>query len=458
MRFETLPKLKSLAVLALVLAGPLSACTSMDDVHDAIESVNPFAEKQKILPGTRVAVLPDGSPSAIAKNRTVTIPGPRAAGNWPQAGGPAANNPGHLALNGPAAGRAWAASAGDVVDGGMTRATIRAFARPVVSDGRVYVYDPAGNVSAHSLANGGRVWRVSTRPEGWDDDPSTGGGVASDGARVYASTGYSTVVALDASSGAKAWEFKLGEPARGAPTVADGRLFVVSQGNILYALNVADGTEVWRFKGVPELGGLLASANPAVAGGSVVVTFSSGELVALDVKTGTAQWNDALARASRGSAVSGLADISASPVIDDGVVYATGVATRTVAIQLKTGQRLWDLPIGSAHTPAVAGNALFLVDLDDNLMAIDRKTGEVMWSNRLPVQRAKRKHTTWAGPVLAGGSLYLVSNEGQLISVDPAKGSVTNTVSIGDPAMIPPIVANGRLLVLGGNGNLSAFD
>lgn len=453
-----LKSLRQVLVLSVLAgAGALGGCTSMDDVSDTITAINPFSEKEKILPGTRVPVLPDQTPAQLAKNKPVTVPGPRAAGNWGQAGGPPSNSPGHVALDGTAGNRVWAANAAEVAAGGLTRETVRVFARPVAADGRVFVYDPNGNVSAHSASGGARLWRASVRGESVDD-PTTGGGVASDGARVYAATGFGTVAALDAASGNKLWSKKLGEPARGSPTVSDGKLFVVSQANILYAFNAADGAELWQFKGVPEVGGLLSSSNPAVSGGVVIVPFTSGELVAVDAKTGQPVWNDALARASRNYAVSGLSDIAASPVIDDGVVYATGVGSRTVALKLKGGERLWEQPIGSAHTPVVAGNAVFVVDLDDNLIAIDRKSGDVLWSNRLPVTREKKKRTNWAGPVLAGGALWLVSNEGGLIALDPVNGRVMNTRSIGEPAMIPPVVAGGKLIVLSGNGTLAAFN
>jgi outer membrane protein assembly factor BamB len=181
-------------------------------------------------------------------------------------------------------------------------------------------------------------------------------------------------------------------------------------------------------------------------------------LVALDVKTGKPLWNDTLARASRSFAISGLATIAASPVISDGVVYATGVGSRTVAINLKTGARLWDISFGSAHTPVAAGNALFLVDLDDNLTAVDRRTGEVLWATHLPVTKTKKKRTHWAGPLLAGNTLWLVSNEGGMIGVEPTSGRVTATRDGLEPAMISPIAVSGKILVLTASGNLTAYE
>ncbi|TBW39805.1 hypothetical protein EYW49_05980 [Siculibacillus lacustris] len=443
--------------LVVVLTGGAVGCSSTDDFQDAIAAINPFGDAKKNLSGERQPVLSDQSPVQIAKGRPVSIGGTRSVSAWTGSGGPAGNDSGNVALSGSGSTRTWSTRAADVGSGSMLREDVRAFSRPVAAGGRAFVLDPAGNVTAVSLSGGGVSWQAKVRPADIDE-PATTGGLGTDGSRVYAATAYGTMVALDADTGAKVWEKKLSEPARGGPTIADGRIYVVTQANIVYALSTADGSEIWSYRGVPEMGNLLSSSNPAVSGGVVVVPFTSGELVALDVKNGMPVWGDALARASRNYAVSGLSTIASSPVISDGVVYATGVGSRTVAVQLKTGARLWDIAFGSEHTPVVSGNALFMVDLDETIAAVDRKTGDILWANRLPVTKAKKKRTNWAGPVLAGGTLWVVSNEGTLIGVDPASGRVTATVAGGEASMVAPIAVSGKLLVLGANGNLTAFE
>jgi outer membrane protein assembly factor BamB len=446
------------AALVLLSGLTLSGCVSSDDISDTIGSLNPFAGSEERLPGERKPALNDIAVATPVKGRgiAVAMPAPRSVA-WTQGGGPAGNNPGNARIEGGSGQKIWQASAGEVGAGGMTRADLRLFARPVAAGGRVFVYDPNGNVTALSADGGGRLWRTGVRPAE-SKGSATGGGVATDGAAVFAATGFRTVAALSADSGQVLWTKTLQQPAHGAPAVGDGKVFVVTKGNMILALNTSDGSEAWSFRGVPEAGALLSAANPAVFGGTVVVPFTSGELVALDVKTGRPVWTDALAQASRSTAVSGLADLSASPVIEDGVVYATGVGSRTAAFTLKTGQRLWEQPIGSAYSPAIAGNAVFVVDLDDTLAALDRKTGDMIWSVKLPVSREKKKRTHWAGPVLANGQLWLTSNEGGLIAVDAQSGSISVNASSGLGSMLPPAVIADRLLVLGGNGTLAAFN
>jgi len=417
--------------------------------------VNPFGDKKAPLPGERHDVL-DGGAYQTAKNKSVSIGGSRSISAWTSVGGPAGNDAGNVALAGSGTTNTWSTRAGDVGSGSFIREDVRAFVGPVTAAGRAFVLDPNGNVTAVSLA-GGVSWSAALRPADRGNQATTGG-LGTDGARVYAATAWGDLVALDADSGAKLWEKKLTEPARGAPTVSGGRIYVVTQSNTLLALSAADGSEAWSWRGVPEIGNLLSSNSPAVVGGVVVVPFTSGELVALDEKKGEPLWTDSLATASRSYAVSGLTTISASPVVADGVVYATGVGSRTVAIELKTGRRLWDVPLGSAHTPSVSGNAVFLVDLANTLTALDRRTGEVLWATKLPVVKAKKKRTIWAGPLLAGGTLWLASNEGGMIGVDAGSGRVTSTQSGGKAVMLSPIGASGKILTLAADGTLSAWE
>lgn len=450
-----MPNFARLALVAALMT-PLAGCSSTDDIQDAIAAVNPFGDSKTPLPGERHDLLAEGTPIQVAKSRAVTLGGTRSVSAWTSAGGPPGNDAGNASLNGSGGSQVWSVRAGNVGSGSMLREDVRAFAPPVAASGRAFVLDPNGNVAAISLS-GGASWTTSVRPADIDAQATTGG-IGTDSARVYAATAWRDLVVLDADSGAKVWEKKLPEPARGAPTVSGGRVYLVTQSNRVLALSAADGSEVWASRGVPEMGNLLSSNSPAVSGGVVVVPFTSGELVALDEKTGQPLWNDSLARASRSYAVSGFSTIAASPVISDGVVYATGVGSRTVAIQLKTGQRLWDVAFGSAHTPAVSGNAVFLVDLDDNLTALDRKTGEVLWATKLPVTKAKKKRTHWAGPVLAGGTLWLASNEGGFIGVEATSGRVGSTRTDGRPVMISPITVSGKVLTLAADGTLTAYE
>jgi outer membrane protein assembly factor BamB len=429
-------KLAMAGLAALLLGGCLS-------------SLNPFSRPEELMPGERRAVLAlagderaDGAPA---------ISGP-ASSDWSQPGGNAANDPGHVALAAASGAPAWSAPA--VESAGKKDG--RASAPPVIHGGRLYAYGAGGTVTALSTS-GSRLWSVSLAPADERSRPP-GGGVAAAGEAVFAATGFGELVALEAASGRRLWSYRLGAGARSAPTAAGGKVFVVGADGVLHAVNIADGSQAWTLPGIPETAGVLSSASPAVAGGTVVVPYTSGEILAVDAESGEMKWADAVVRASRTLAVSTLTDVAASPVIHDGVVYATGVAGRTIAVRLADGERLWEENIGSASTPAVSGNALFMIDLQDQLMALDRRTGKAFWRTALPSVREKRFFSVWTGPTLAGGVLWATSNDGRLVGADPASGEIRVQRALPNPALMKPVAASGRLYVLLQNGTVTALQ
>lgn len=434
---------------ALGLAGCADSLAGMSmPSFPKLDDINPWAEKQVPLPGKRIAVIQQQeniSGNLASADKPIALPPPRQNDSWSQPGGVANNAPGHLALAA-AVRSAWSAEAGtgSTFYGKLT-------ASPIVYDGKVYTLDAAGKVSAFSTQGGSPVWRVSVTPPNEKDQEGFGGGLAADGGRIYAGTGYGYVVALDARSGAKLWEKFVGSPIRTSPTAAVERVFVVTKEGQMYCLSGSDGAELWQFRGSPERASLLSNTSPAVDGDVVVVPYPTGDLVALRVSDGQPIWSETLARTRTASSMAAMSD-TARPVIDGGTVFAVGHAGRMVATTQKTGERLWSLTVPSIQAPWVAGESVFVVDTGGQLLAITRREGKIQWTTKLPGS------STWSGPVLAGNRLWLTSNKGQLASVDPATGTLEATQDLGQPIYIAPVVAGGRMFVLTDKARLIALN
>ena len=436
-------KLSLGAALSLVALALLGCGDSMPRLSD----LNPFAEKEVPLPGKRIAIIQQESlrSDASAAGRPVSLPPQQANEAWSQPGGVPSNAPGHLAL-GSTLRSAWNVSVGT---GSSFYGKVTA--SPIVYGGNVFTLDAAGQVTAVSASGGSVVWRGSTTPPNEKDQEGFGGGLAADGGRIYAGTGYGFVVALDARTGSKLWEKFVGSPVRTSPTASAERVFVLTKEGQVYCLSGSDGTELWQFRGMGERASLLSNTSPAVEGDVVVVPYPSGDLVALRVSNGQPIWTESLARTRTASSMAAMSD-TARPAIDGGTVYAVGHAGRMVATVQKTGERLWSLTVPSIQAPWVAGDSIFVVDTTGQLMAITRRDGKILWTTKLAGSN------TWSGPVLAGGRLWLTSNKGHLVSVDAATGKVETTQDLGQPIYIAPVVAGGRMFVLTDKAQLIALN
>jgi outer membrane protein assembly factor BamB len=314
-------------------------------------------------------------------------------------------------------------------------------------------------VSAFDVKTGDRLWRFDPQPKD-ADDTTFGGGLAIAGDRLYVGTGYGQVLALDAATGKEIWRSTVDAPIHSSPTVADGRVFATTIENQLNVLAAADGRRLWTHNGLPEPAGLLGGASPAVAGDTVVVPYSSGEIYALRVDNGRPLWNDSLAATQPVGALSSLADIRGAPVIDRDRVFALSHSGLMVAIDLRTGDRVWEQDLGGTHAPWVAGDFIYVLSNDSTLLCLTRADGRVRWERDLPQYENEKKKTDalfWTGPILAGDRLIVVSSQGEAFSVSPYTGEAIGRTEFPDGVFINPVVADKTLYVLTDEADLIAL-
>lgn len=416
-----------------------------------------FKSKPKTpVVGNRVAILSTEA-GALADPTIASIPvslppaEPNAA--WTQPGGSASKSMGHLAL-GSSLTRVWSTK----IVGSTPRA--RLATAPVVADGRIYLVDIDAVVSAYSTDTGALLWSAPLHADKINRESRFGGGVSFSEGKVFATSGLGDVIALNATDGSVIWRAKPGGPLRGAPGLSNNLVYVLSQDSQLFALDQADGKVEWTQAGSMESQAVFGVASPAAAQGTIVAGFASGELNAYRYENGRLLWQDTLSRTSATTSVSALADIDAEPVIDGGRVYAIGQGGRLVAIDLGTGQRLWEQNFASLSTPWIASEWLFVVTDDARLIAVARASGKVRWIAQLQRYRNEKKRKgpiQWSGPVLAGDRLVLTNSQGQIVSASPADGSVLSTIETKSPIELPPVVVNGTLFLVDKNSRLSAY-
>jgi outer membrane protein assembly factor BamB len=406
--------------------------------------------------GQRVPILAsenDIVADASLRGVEVLLPSPVANDSWGQPGGNASKSMGHLAL-GDTLSQAW-----KVTIPGSNKQE-RLASSPVVSDNKLFVMDVDGTVHAFAADTGARLWEVSTVKDKENKSARFGGGVSAEAGHVYATNGLGDTVALDASNGTELWRAHPGGPLRGAPTIANGQIYVVSQDNQLFALGAEKGDVLWTASASLESQGVFGVAAPAAAQGTIVAGFSSGELNAYRYENGTSLWGDVLSRSSISTSVSTLSDIDAEPVIDQGRVYAVGQGGRMVAMEITSGNRMWEQNIAGISTPWVAGEWLFVVSDDARLLCIARGSGKVRWIAQLEGfrnEKKKKNPIAWTGPVLAGNKLILTSDRGEIVSVSPADGSIISTIRSDGKLVHAPVVANSTLYVLNDKGQITAY-
>ena len=431
----------------------LAACAQKDTILEG-ERFAPRAVLDAAAQVEGEAPLVDTTGQVRNRAEPVNLPAVQTNADWTQRAG----NARHLSPHGSLSATpqlVWSVKVG----AGNDRRD-RITASPVVAGGRVFVIDSRSMVTA--VSTGGAVlWTASLVPD-FDTSALSGGGLAFGDGRLFATTAFGEIVALDPATGAIAWRQRLSATITGAPVVEGGMVYAVGRDSSGWAVRGDTGRVEWQVPGTPTSSGMIGSAAPAVSDTTVLFPFASGQVVAAQRDGGGLIWASTLAGERRGRAYAGISEITGDPVVAGATTYIGNQSGRTIAVETATGTRLWTANEG-AYGPVLAfGNAVFLVNDEARLVRLDAATGQTVWSVNMPYfEKDKpsrlRAITTHFGPVLAGGRLVVVSGDGLLRQFNPVDGAMTGSVLIPGGAAAQPALAGGMLFVLAANGQLLAF-
>ncbi|MGY9049417.1 hypothetical protein P775_27375 [Puniceibacterium antarcticum] len=420
-------------------------------------------ENEPILPGERLGIREvlqsRGAEPAPPPNsaRAISLAGQVANTSWPQS----AVSPFVRTENAALAASLSPLWAVNIGQGDSSRYKLNT--DPVALDGRIFTMDSASKVTAVSTA--GRVlWTHDLTPLRDADDQAQGGGFAAANGRLYVSSGFGTLSALDAATGAEIWTQRLDNTATGAPTYRDGVIYLTSGDTLGWAIEAQDGRIRWQIEGVGNINNVAGAPAPAVDDQRVVFAYGDGTVQAAFRQGGLRLWNAAIVGGRTGSAIALINDVTGDPLIAGDSVYAGNFSGRTVAFDKATGERRWTAQQGALGPMWPAGDSVFFVSDRNKLVRLDARDGTQIWEVDLPgyLQRKnpqKQRDRTYAnlGPIMAGGRLIVASTDGQIRGFDPASGALVSSTAIDGGATTRPIVVNGVLYVVSGKGQLHAF-
>jgi outer membrane protein assembly factor BamB len=451
-------------LLVAAAAAALAGCST-------VSRLNPFkgsGPPKEVAEGQRINIVSENEVLAVSeslKGVDFALPPPAPVAEWPLPGGTLEQSVENVAA-GTNLSVAWRRGIGE-----GTNNAIHITAPPIAAAGKIFTMDAEAGVEAHDARTGDTIWHANLRPTyNRRDREAFGGGLAFADGKLYVTSGYRFVAAVDAASGKLLWRTRTDEPIHAAPTVADGRIMAVALDNSLLTFDQATGAAGWTYQALSEPARILAASSPAVSGDTVVASFGSGELVALRVTNGNDLWDEALSRASPTSSLSEIRDIPGRPVIYRGDVFAVSHSGVFSSTDLRTGNARWSLPVVGITTPLPAGDVVYVVTKDGRLVCASRDNGQVFWISDLNAGYKPHReggflrigsHTVpkpiWSSPLLANNRLLLAGTSGELVAVNAKTGAVEKRVNLGAPALLGPIAAGDTVYVVTDNAQLIAL-
>lgn len=358
--------------------------------------------------------------------------------------------------------RRWRASIGK----GLGRKYLRI--NPVVRANRIYAADGYGVVEARDRFTGKRVWRTQISPYNearggmfsgikiFDrTDPSwVSGGVGAGGGLVLLGTTDGTVVALSAADGSLVWRAYIGSEVLSQPAFGDSAVLVQTIDGRLLALEVADGSVRWSFDiQVPVLT-LRGTASPMFDNGVVYAGFANGTVSAIRTENGEPIWEHRVMLPEGRSELDRIVDVDGSPLLAGSLVYAVAFQGQLKALRRADGNALWQLDHSSHLDLATGYGHVYVIDETDAIIAIDEQTAREVWRQEGLYRRKLNS------PQAFGNYLVVGDDDGYLHVLAQSDGRFLGRLKLDGKGIRSAMsVTEGRTLyVLGNSGSLQAVE
>ena len=279
---------------------------------------------------------------------------------------------------------------------------------------------------------------------------------------LYAHNGSRELLAINGVDGTVLWQKKNELPLRGGITSYQNYLFVSDfDGNFL-SINNRNGEVLWNVFLGSESNSVYTTARPLVVKNKVIVPATGGTFFVISINTGEVLWSDNISSNQQLPMVFHSGDIVANPLYYKGRLYLVSQSGFTAAFDLKTSEKLWDIPIGGFETPTISGKTIFVMGNLGLLAAIDTDTGKLRWQKQYPSYInedtffSDKEISLYKGPSLVDSKILITNQKGLISIVNANNGSEIDILNL-DGLSVSPIPVDENLLFLTSKGKLLAY-
>ena len=227
---------------------------------------------------------------------------------------------------------------------------------------------------------------------------------------------------------------------------ADAEKAYIANGSFVYAINLSNGNQAWRYPVEKADTKESFFATPVLTEDGQLLIASAGtnhSLVSLNPANGSTNWTFSN---SKGIWI-------ASPIAVDETIYAPNTDGKLYAFDLN-GNFLWAKYIGDAlwSQPINDGEFLYITSLDHHLYAFSLSTQDIAWEIELGAAIP-------GSPVLgADGTLYLGSFDAKIEAISPSTQSIAWGLDTKGWIWNAPVIEEDTLYVGDLDGNFYAIN
>lgn len=301
-----------------------------------------------------------------------------------------------------------------------------------------YVASTSGRVLAIDDKTALPIWDVK-----FSAPVSAGPVIVGNGVYVALSSG--SIKRLHIKDGSEVWSYETNVPIEQSLAVSDGVVACVNGNNRLYVLDATTGALKWRRERPrSQEFTMYGQATPLIDDGKVYAGYSDGFLVAYALLNGTVLWSRELAPHAR------FKDLDCKPIRMGNVLYLASSSGGVYALNVEDGKTLWQRDILGVSSVVAFQDSLYLSS-QSGVFRLDRESGATIWQNQI------QEDVLISALSLGKNSIYVSVQRLGLVVIDRVSGMTRHIVDMGSDFSSAPVLTPGKLTAFSNRSTVYKF-
>ena len=263
--------------------------------------------------------------------------------------------------------------------------------------------------------------------------------------------------AIDIETGNMLWVKNNVVPFNSNIKIKSDVFYVVDYKNILRSISINDGSELWNLKTEESLTKSNTKLSIAIDEKNIYFNNSIGDITAVNIKSGQLIWQ---LPTQNDNIIKNAFQLSSSRlVLNEGSIFFSNNVNEFYSIDISTGLINWKNEINSILNPVIIDKLIIAISKTGYLYLLEKKSGNILRINDLYVgyKDKIRKRIEPTGFIIAMGKIYLTNDDGKLIIINGNEGNILEIIKISGGRISKPFI-NANKLFLISNGSIIKFN
>lgn len=303
------------------------------------------------------------------------------------------------------------------------------YSTPVTDGKNLYIGDDIGCMYALDLKTGKTRWTFETGMR------IVGSPAVSEGVVVFGSANYN-IYGLDAKTGKEIWHITTNQAVMGAATIDNGIAYIGGGDGRIFAIEIHTGEVKWSFD---ELKNYVLT-RPLVYNNKLYFGCWDTHFYALNLADGSLVW-----KWNNGNGNPKLSPASVWPVATEGKIFITAPDRYFTCLDAETGEQVWrtkEYKVRETVGLSEDGKTIYSKCMWDTVVAMDATTYEPI--TRWAVHADFGYEHNPAMPLEKDGILWVSTKNGLLLGMDAQTGKVLWRHKIGNSILNTPLPISGK--------------